>query len=322
MPSRQAAQHTWKCALKVIGDTTYKKNRNQTHQHFHFSCCFACPPVPSAIPGQHSKDLSVTPAKRWHGGNFLLGEKKKHNLPQTYFWGQHQRLNQAGWEVSPHSHKPSLASQDKGTQIWHSGGTMGMKGNTSHPQVKRLNNPHMGKETETLLSWERINSVIYKDVQRKNVVSFVSRGDSGKLCMESQGKTHIHCFSLTVFFSLWLLPALTNPEHFLYPQSWSSIFSCQPASVSSQLAPVPTHTAAISPTSPTSQCLRCSQPTPSQHTASQIGMQTVICYALPTSLKQEDPKLWSHSHFAIDIGGQSLCHSLLQQGWVALFFSQ
>lgn len=60
---RQAAQHTWKCALKVPGDTMYKMNSNQTHQRFHFSCCFACPLLPSAIPGQHSKDLSMIPAK-------------------------------------------------------------------------------------------------------------------------------------------------------------------------------------------------------------------------------------------------------------------
>lgn len=87
-------------------------------------------------------------------------------------------------------------------------------------------------------------------------------GYSGKLCRESPKKTHIHCFSLTVFFSLWHLPALTNPGHFLYPQSWSSISSCQPVSVSSQLALAPTCAAAISPTSPPSQHLHHSQPGP------------------------------------------------------------
>lgn len=50
------------------------------------------------------------------------------------------------------------------------------------------------------------------------------------------------------------------------------------------------------------------------------GRATRICHVLPTSYKQAEPQLWSYSHFALDVKEQSLCHSLLQEGWAAFFF--
>lgn len=88
---------------------------------------------------------------------------------------------------------------------------------------------------------------------------------------KSRKASHPPLQSLTVFFSLWLLAALANPGHFLYPQSWWSTSSCQPASVSSQLAPAPTHAAATSPASPTGQSLRPSQSLCCSHSLADWG---------------------------------------------------
>lgn len=154
---RQAAQYTWKCALKVTGDTTYKLNRNQTHQCLHFSCCFACSPMPNTIPGLHFKDPSVIPME--HSENFFSGRKRKAQpAPDVFLWAEPQV--RSSWKVSPHSHKPSLVSQCKGTQIWHLARTTGMKGSTGHPRVKQLNDSLNGKQTEVSVVKEDLFSAI------------------------------------------------------------------------------------------------------------------------------------------------------------------
>lgn len=71
------------------------------------------------------------------------------------------------------------------------------KGNTSHSQVKWLNNPHYKKETGNFCM-ERISLVRFK---RKMWYVPCEQRDCGMLCMESQGRTHFHHFSLSIFLT-------------------------------------------------------------------------------------------------------------------------
>lgn len=91
---------------------------------------------------------------------------------------------------------------------------MGIKDNIRLSQVKWLKNSHYEKETDHFCM-EKISLVMFK---KKCGMYLVSRGPVECSAWKTrEGLTSTT--SVSVFFSLHLLPAQTDPGHFLYPQS-------------------------------------------------------------------------------------------------------